>query len=110
MVCHGVVDGELSRVLNIHGDTRDTRGTAFEDGPRGVKRTQDDLRKEVETTPQTRHYGHYRIVLKEVCLPLTAVTSSRQLVSVVGDCIEGMSCYVFGLFCSMRSDHGLTIC
>ena len=105
LVCHAVVDGKLSRALNIHEleDTRDTRDTAFEDEPRGVKRTQDDLRKEVETTPQTRHYVHYRIVVKEVCLPLTAVTSSRQLVSVVGDCIQGTS-YVCGLFC-MRSGH-----
>ncbi|KAM5536481.1 hypothetical protein V8D89_009917 [Ganoderma adspersum] len=98
LLFHGVVDGELSQALldrwmsskdqrtkseNIHEDTRDT---ALEDEPRGVKRTWDDL--EQLPTPLMRHYVHYRIVLKEVCLPLTAATSSRQLVSVVGDCIE----------------------
>ncbi|KAM5535319.1 hypothetical protein V8D89_011004 [Ganoderma adspersum] len=103
LLCHEDVDGQLTGVLDdwvdledqrteesrITGseDTRENTGdNGFEHEPRGVKRTQDD-RKE-EASPQTCHYVHYRIVLKEVCLSLTALTSSRQLVSIVGDCIE----------------------
>ena len=53
-----------------------------------MKRTMDDLER--EEMGQIHAFVHYRIALKWVCLPLRAVTSSRRLVSVVGDCIEGM--------------------
>ena len=90
LVCHGVVDSQdhwmdpedrRTKSDDISKDTGDEL--------RGVKRTRGDQEK--DAAPQASHYVHYRIISKEVCLPLTAVTSSRQLVSVVGDCIEGMS-------------------
>ncbi|KAI1782389.1 hypothetical protein LXA43DRAFT_847500, partial [Ganoderma leucocontextum] len=34
------------------------------------------------------HLVHYRIAVKEVCLPLAAFKSSRQLVSVIADCFD----------------------
>ncbi|TBU58948.1 hypothetical protein BD310DRAFT_977001 [Dichomitus squalens] len=56
------------------------------DGPHGVKRTQSGMQEELKS--YVRHYGHHRLALKEVCLPITAFRSSRQLVSVVGDAVE----------------------
>ena len=53
-----------------------------------VKRAHTDL--EEQPTPYVRHYGHHRIALKEVCLPITAFRSSRQLASIIGDAIEGV--------------------
>ncbi|KAI0740010.1 hypothetical protein C8Q76DRAFT_820744 [Earliella scabrosa] len=38
--------------------------------------------------PRLRRYTHYRMCVKEICLPLSAFTSSKQLVSVVRDSIE----------------------
>ncbi|KAI0808333.1 hypothetical protein C8Q74DRAFT_1187465, partial [Fomes fomentarius] len=35
-----------------------------------------------------RHLRHHRLVTDEVCLPLRAFRTSKQLVQVVGDCIE----------------------
>ncbi|TBU26684.1 hypothetical protein BD311DRAFT_422694, partial [Dichomitus squalens] len=56
------------------------------DEPHGVKRTQSGMQEELKS--YVRHYGHHRLALKEVCLPITAFRSSRQLVSVVGDAVE----------------------
>ncbi|KAI1782029.1 hypothetical protein LXA43DRAFT_856227, partial [Ganoderma leucocontextum] len=94
LLCHEVVDGQATRVLDYWMDSEDQRakeerraehkksaGGAAEDEPRGVKRARDD--QEGEETPRIRHYVHHRTALKEVCLPLTACTSSRQLVSVL---------------------------
>ena len=50
------------------------------------KRRRKDSRPE---KPYTRHYSHYRIAVKEVCLPLDACTTSRQIVLIVGDGIVG---------------------
>ncbi|KAI1784479.1 hypothetical protein LXA43DRAFT_901579 [Ganoderma leucocontextum] len=99
LLCHEVVDGQATRVLDYWMDSEDQRakeecraehkksaGGAAEDEPRGAKRARDD--QEGEEMPRIRHYVHHRTALKEVCLPLTACTSSRQLVSVVGDAIE----------------------
>ncbi|KAM5535310.1 hypothetical protein V8D89_010995 [Ganoderma adspersum] len=102
LLCHGVVDGQVTRVLECWTDKEERRWEEerlkdsedkdihkdgeFKDETRGVKRTRDDM--EEEAISQTRHYVHYRIALREVYLPLAAFTSSRQLVSVVGDCIE----------------------
>ncbi|KAI1783813.1 hypothetical protein LXA43DRAFT_1129476 [Ganoderma leucocontextum] len=98
VLCHGVVEGQVTRVLDYWMHSEDRRAKeerkksaagVAQDEPRGVKRARDD--QEGEETPQIRHYVHHRTAFKEVCLPLTAFTSSCQLVSVVGDCIKGMS-------------------
>ncbi len=103
LLCHGIVDGQVTRVLDHWMDSNKSRAeerrgagdidknaaaSESESEPRGVKRTREDLE---EATPHVRHYVHYRIAVTEVCLPLTAFTSSRQLVRVVGDTIQGMS-------------------
>ena len=36
-----------------------------------------------------RHMVHTRLVVKEVCLPITAFTSSNQLVRLIYECITG---------------------
>ncbi|TBU58955.1 hypothetical protein BD310DRAFT_906267 [Dichomitus squalens] len=54
--------------------------------PHRVKRTYSEMQE--EPTPYVPHYGHHRLVLKEVCLPITAFRSSRQLLSIIGDSIE----------------------
>ncbi|KAL7277936.1 hypothetical protein ACG7TL_007884 [Trametes sanguinea] len=38
-----------------------------------------------------RHFTHYRIVTKDVCLPFTAITSSKQLVELLYDCVTAHS-------------------
>ncbi|KAI1784470.1 hypothetical protein LXA43DRAFT_212365 [Ganoderma leucocontextum] len=95
LLCHGVVEGQVTQVLDYWMDSEDRRAReerkksaagAAEDGPRGLKRARDN--QEGEEMPRIHHYVHHRTALKEVCLPLTACTSSRQLVSVVGDTIE----------------------
>ena len=104
VVCHGAVGGQVSRVLDYWmnlGETDPTQANGAwrtaantsgssesENEPRGVKRARDDLER--EKMWQIGAFVHYRIALKEVCLPLSTVTSSHQLVSVVGDCIEGV--------------------
>ncbi|TBU38176.1 hypothetical protein BD309DRAFT_547695 [Dichomitus squalens] len=56
------------------------------DEPHGVKRTHSEM--EEEPTPDVWPYVHHRLAFKEVCLPLKAFQSSRQLVSVIRDAIE----------------------
>ncbi|KAI0808321.1 hypothetical protein C8Q74DRAFT_1213976 [Fomes fomentarius] len=54
------------------------------------KRKRDDPK--VEDKPKEsmllRHMRHHRLVTDQVCLPLRAFRTSKQLVQVVGDCIE----------------------
>ncbi|KAL7277934.1 hypothetical protein ACG7TL_007882 [Trametes sanguinea] len=38
-----------------------------------------------------RHFTHYRIVTKDVCLPFTEITSSKQLVVLLFDCVTAHS-------------------
>ncbi|TBU26695.1 hypothetical protein BD311DRAFT_423068 [Dichomitus squalens] len=56
------------------------------DEPHGVKRTHSEM--EEEPTPDVWPYVHHRLAFKEVCLPLKAFQSSRQLVSVIRDAVE----------------------
>ena len=38
---------------------------------------------------ELRHMVHTRMVVREVCLPLTAFTNSRQFVRIIFDCLFG---------------------
>ena len=61
-----------------------------EDVEKGKKRKAcGDAQREDEQPLSVRHHVHYRIVVKEVCLPLKEFKSSSQLVGVVRDCIDG---------------------
>ena len=60
-------------------------------GHDGDVKTEGDAKQE-ETQgshSRVRHLSHYRLVVNEVCLPLSALKSTRQLVQVVLDCTEG---------------------
>ena len=39
-----------------------------------------------------RRLRHYRLVMEEVCMPLTEFKDGRQLVSVLRDCVQGTCC------------------
>ena len=56
--------------------------------PRGVKRKFCTMIAENQGL-DLRHMVHTRLVVKEICLPLTAFTSSRQLVRIMYGCIVG---------------------
>ncbi|KAI0707471.1 hypothetical protein C8T65DRAFT_740400 [Cerioporus squamosus] len=69
------------------GDMKPNSKHAAAQGDRGKKRTVDERIAE-ENSQQGQglcHLIHNRLVVKEVCLPLTAITSSRQLVIVMID-------------------------
>ena len=52
-----------------------------------------DITATSHTDCPLRLHRHYRLVVKEVAMPLSDFTSGRQLVSVVTDCIYGEPCY-----------------
>ena len=58
---------------------------------RGSKRARDGKAKTQKKTPSSRirHLSHYRLVVREVCIPLSELKTSRQLIQVVLDCVEG---------------------
>ncbi|KAI0696575.1 hypothetical protein C8T65DRAFT_832771 [Cerioporus squamosus] len=65
--------GEGSR-----GSKRNRSGTTTSTGVDTKRRKQ----------PRIRHLSHYRLVVSEVCLPLTEFKTPRQLIQVVLDCVE----------------------
>lgn len=40
--------------------------------------------------PQLREMTHYRMVVEEVCLPMSKFKTGKQLVSIIRDCVIGM--------------------
>ena len=60
---------------------------------RGVKRKAEEVRTEDRRLQGTglRHFVHSRIVMRDICLPFTDFTSSKQLVRMVLECIVGTS-------------------
>ncbi|OSD02238.1 hypothetical protein PYCCODRAFT_1425371 [Trametes coccinea BRFM310] len=108
VIAHGDVAGQvtlaasyapLSRPAGAKAETRSS-GAALPplapvgSGPGATHDHDDSL---ATTAPSSDHnvqpdcdnrvYRHYRIVLKDVCLPFTAVRSSKQLVQCLYDCI-----------------------
>ncbi|TFK90439.1 hypothetical protein K466DRAFT_660832 [Polyporus arcularius HHB13444] len=89
---HGQVASQETRVSHYaqYVDTRTNDERKAESRSRdgetskGKKRT-----REGEYHHHIRHYTHHRLATKEVCLPLVAFTSSKQLVSLVNDCVAG---------------------
>ncbi|TFK81952.1 hypothetical protein K466DRAFT_501216, partial [Polyporus arcularius HHB13444] len=72
---------------STHGTPADTSEDSKGGG--GTKRTADERTAEdnLQQGQGLRHLIHYRLVLREVCLPLTEVTSSKQLVILIIDSI-----------------------
>ena len=62
-------------------------------GPVGVKRSAAQVAHEDKSTQGAglRHMVHTRMVVKEVCLPMTEFTSSFQLTKIIYECILGTS-------------------
>lgn len=60
---------------------------------RGTKRNLDAFLAEDQCKPGEglRHMVHTRLIVKEVCLPLTAFTSSQQFVRILCECLTGES-------------------
>ena len=56
---------------------------------RGVKRKFSSLIAQKQGLG-LRHMVHTRLVVREICLPFTAFTSSQQLVRIIYGCINGM--------------------
>ena len=98
LVCHGDVENQSTLAsdycLYVDGRTNaqrkaDARNTD-DKKEKGKKRKVDDLEmRDDELNPRLRHYAHYRICVKEICLPLKEFETSRQLVRIVRDCIDG---------------------
>ena len=66
---------------------------ASEDGHGNFKKRTADERTTEENSEQgygIRHLIHYRLVVKQICLTLTDLEHSWQLVSIIRDCIVGM--------------------
>ena len=61
--------------------------------PRGKKRSADEVQTEDRRLQGTglRHLVHTRTVVRDVCLPFTDFTSSKQLVQIILQCIAGSS-------------------
>ena len=93
LLCHGQVASQETFVSHyaqcVDQRTNDerkaeSRSKTTKEASKGKKRA-----REGEQRSHIRHYAHHRLATKEVCLPVVAFTSSKQLVSVVTDCVEG---------------------
>ena len=99
LLAHGYVGDQATRVSEYWATTKmsnkDRMKAAAEarrvlKGSKSkAKRTRDDHSDERST--RIRHYSHYRLVVKEVCLPLNMFRSSWQLGSIVRDAMLGTS-------------------
>ncbi|KAI1784486.1 hypothetical protein LXA43DRAFT_1066737 [Ganoderma leucocontextum] len=90
---HDFVDGQVTRVSDYQwtmdrrtnkkrkADAKANTSKVDSKGKsRGMKRTRDGQEPDEEAKPlQIPHYAHSRSVFKDLCLPLTNFTSSRQL-------------------------------
>lgn len=99
LLCHADVDNQVTLASCYQGDvagqdsessTMDTESSK-ESNMKRRKRddSQSEVKPEKKASAGLRHYIHYRLATKEVCLPLEAFRTSKQLVQVVGDCIDG---------------------
>ncbi|KAJ2968006.1 hypothetical protein NUW54_g13341 [Trametes sanguinea] len=107
VIAHGDVAAQVTKSVQyakkwiaeakkeFHALRETDRSTASASGSRSDKRDRDtalDSAKETggDGDEQTEHrvYVHYRIAFKDVCLPFTAIRSSRQLVRCLYHCIS----------------------
>ncbi|RPD53827.1 hypothetical protein L227DRAFT_480608, partial [Lentinus tigrinus ALCF2SS1-6] len=78
------------RLQNVVGRMKpNPKNVAGSGDGRGTKRTADDriIEENSQQGQGLRHLIHYRLVVKEICLPLTEFKSSQQLVSIIMNCI-----------------------
>ena len=91
LLCHGKVAAQETLVSHYvqyvdhrTNDERKAESRSSAGTPEDRKRPRDS-----EHSYRIRHYVHHRLASKEVGLPLAAFTCSKQLVSVVYDCVDG---------------------
>ena len=106
LVCHGNVGNQSTFASHycLHLDERtnaERKAKAHnvdDKKGKGKKRKADDLDPSAigddQIQPRLRHYAHYRICVKEICLPLKEFKSSKQLITIVRDCIDGKHCSI----------------
>ncbi|KAI0689148.1 hypothetical protein C8T65DRAFT_817896 [Cerioporus squamosus] len=92
LLCHGQVASQRTLVSDYaqYVDTRtnDERKAESRTKSGGTSKGKKRAR-EGEHRHHIRHYAHHRLATKEVCLPLVAFKSSKQLVSLICDCVDG---------------------
>ena len=98
LVCHGDVKNQATLAsdywLHVDSSTNAARKARAYDreneSKAGKKRKADDAQeREDQCQPSLRHYAHYRICTKEICLPLNEFKTSRQLVTIIRDAFDG---------------------
>ncbi|TFK78765.1 hypothetical protein K466DRAFT_471400, partial [Polyporus arcularius HHB13444] len=83
-------EGTILSILNANGVTNVPTVVQHSDvffPPDEAKPGPSDGKADAELGAGLRHMVHTRLVVKEICLPLTAFTSSRQLVRIIYGCI-----------------------
>ena len=68
------------------GEPGDRSGGSKRDRSGALKSTGKPKRKQ----PRIRRLSHYRLIVQEVGLQLEEIKSSRQLIQVISDCVEGV--------------------
>ncbi len=97
LLCAGDLRQETQMHYHWKPDTDVEDSAETSEGSRGSKRGRSGASKsttgdkKARKQPRIRHLSHYRLVVSEVCLPLTEFKTSRQLVQAVLDCVEGTS-------------------
>ena len=107
VIVHGFVEDQTTRVSEYSVATKMTNKARKEkvadaqrarEGKKTSKRRREDASGKIDTT-RVRHYAHYRLVVKEICISLNLFLSSRQLMSIIRDALQGklprlFSCHV----------------
>ncbi|KAI0740018.1 hypothetical protein C8Q76DRAFT_184099 [Earliella scabrosa] len=100
LVCHGNVGNQSTFASHYclyldertNAERKAKAHSVDDKKEKGKKRKADDLDPSAigddQIQPRLRHYAHYRICVKEICLPLKEFKSSKQLITVVRDCID----------------------
>ncbi|KAI0707489.1 hypothetical protein C8T65DRAFT_740413 [Cerioporus squamosus] len=88
LLCHGDLEGQVT-LTPQRWEEKYARAENEAGGLAGRKRKQGDEEGENagRRSCPLRHHQHYRLVVKEVALPLSEFQFGRQLVSVVNDCV-----------------------
>lgn len=103
-VCDGELEDETETPKWAKTPFEETSNKPEADAePKGTKRTRNG---EPQPTPNhspnafinrgkhiMRKFRHYRIVVEEVCMPLTKFKNGKQLLSTVRDCVQGALYY-----------------
>ncbi len=99
LVCHGHVGNQATAAsdFQVHVDQRsDAQRKAAPTQPpaspnaASTEGKREERKREESVLHDIRHYAHYRMVTKEICLPLVVFGSSRRLIQLLSDVLDGM--------------------